>query len=214
MPALDLLPSLARSSALLFSACVLLGCGRDDEAQSARSRPTKFVVDYGMRIYFGFGGDGARIQISGWSGQERFFTWSEGHKASLGLRLPSDQHDVRLRFRMQALVKPPELPFQPVNVIVNSVKLASWEVAEEQTFNVVVPARLLHPPASLQAKPGFQLDPGFLALVDFEIPKAISPHQLGVGDDRRVLGIRMYELQISKVKNKQQPPQTGSTPPQ
>ena len=200
---------LGRSCALLCACGLLFACGRDDEAQSARSRPTKFVVDYGMRIYFGIGGDAERIRMSGWSGTERSFTWTDGHKASLGLRVPSDQHELRLRFRMGALVKPPELPFQPVNIVVNSVKLASWEVAEERTFQVVVPAQLLHPPASLQAKPGFQLDPGFLALIDIETPKATSPRALGISDDPRLLGVRIYELHISKVKKQHQPPEAS-----
>ena len=200
MFALTPLPRVVRISALLLCACIFPACGRDDEARAARARPTQYVVDYGMRIYFGIGGDSERIRRSGWSGVERSFTWSDGPKASLALRLPSDKYDVRLRFRMGALVSAPALPFQPVDVFVNDHKLASWEVAEERIFSLLVPARLLHPPASLKAKPGFLLDPGSLALIDFHIPKAISPRELGFSDDARQLGIRMYELQISKVK--------------
>ena len=189
----------------LVGGAMLGACGRDQPAQSAQARPRLNACDYGMRIYFGIGGDAQRIQHGGWAGTERFFTWSDGAKATLAIRLPSNEHDVRLRFKVAAFVAPPELPSQPIDVLVNGEQLARWEVAGPQTFSVIVPARLLELPKALTVRPTFVPEPGWLAVIDFLIPKAVSPKQVGHSDDPRLLGLQMQELHITKVK-KAQPP--------
>jgi hypothetical protein len=86
--------------------------------------------------------------------------------------------------RIAAMVKPPELPFQPVEIFINEEKIAEWQVAE--TAEVV--ARI--PPALTK-------DGGVLS-IDISTPKATSPKALGLSADPRVLGVCVFELQFAK----------------
>ena len=61
------------------------------------------------------------------------------------------------------------------------------------------PAKLLEPPKALEVKPGFLLTPGWEAIVDFEIPRAVSPKELGISEDPRRLGIQVFELHVTDV---------------
>lgn len=189
---------LPRFGCLICASVLLCACGHDDAAKSAEARPRLQAVDYDMTIYFGIGGDSQRVRIEGWSGVERFFTWTDGTRASVALRFPSNSHDIQLRFEIDDVFVPRDLPFQPVDVFVNSEKLASWQAGPTKSFTIDVPGKLLRPPKALSVRPNFIPEPGWVALIEFHIPKATSPKQLGIGEDSRLLGLRMRELHISK----------------
>ena len=85
-----------------------------------------------------------------------------------------------------ALIKPPELPFQPVEIDVNGNKLAEWEVSSELSdYTATIPNTIA--------------DAGELE-IELKTPKATTPQSLGMNDDKRVLGVCCAEMVISKVK--------------
>lgn len=152
-----------------------------------------------MTIFFGLGGDSERIRIRGWSHTEPHFTWTDGNSAALGVRLPPAKHPIRLRFKMAGMTAPPRVPFQRVDVQVNGEKLASWEVGEEDVFTLTVPRRFVAEPKRPPGAPRpFVLEPGTRLLIEFNLPDAISPAEVGESGDRRRLGVRVAELHIGK----------------
>ena len=151
-----------------------------------------------MTIFFGQGGDSERIRVRGWSHTERYFTWTDGDSAALGIRLLPAKHPIRLHFKMAGMSAPPRVPFQVVDVHVNSEKLATWEVGAEGVFTLVVPRRFVAAPKRPPgAPPPFIAEPGTRLLIEFTIPNAISPHELGQSEDSRRLGLRLAELRIA-----------------
>lgn len=86
------------------------------------------------------------------------------------------------------------MPLQLVDVHVNSEKLASWEVGAEDVFTLSVPRRFVAAPGVPRP---FVLEPGTRLLIEFTIPRAISPEEAGQSGDRRRLGLRLGELTIS-----------------
>ena len=180
---------------------LLLGCGRDDREKSAQARPRLHYCEYGMTIFFGLGGDSERVRVRGWSYTEPHFTWTDGQSAALGIRLLPAKHPIRLRFKMSGMTAPPRVPFQVVDVHVNSEKLATWEVGDQRTFTLVVPRHFVASPERAPgAPPPFVAEPGTRLLIEFTIPNAISPHELGQSEDRRQLGLQVAELRIAPDK--------------
>ena len=151
-----------------------------------------------MKIFFGLGGDSERLRVRGWSHTEPHFTWTDGETAALGVRLPPSKHPITLTFKMAGMTAPPLVPLQPVDVHVNSEKLASWEVGAEDVFTLHVPRRFVAAPKRAPGAPRpFVLEPGTRLLIEFTIPRAISPQEAAQSGDRRKLGLRLAELTIS-----------------
>jgi hypothetical protein len=160
----------------------LAGCNRSQTAVDQSSSPPE--VPYGTKIVFGQGGNSEPYKLSGWSKTEEKFTWSEGTTARLRIPVPAVADTVSLKMRMAALIKPPELPFQPVEIYVNDQKIAEWQVDNTAEFVAVIPPDL--------TKRGGDLT------ISIKIPKATSPKALGLNADTRVLGICCLDLELSK----------------
>jgi sulfur carrier protein ThiS len=135
-------------------------------------------------VTFGSNGDAARFQRSGFAPPDDTFTFTSGAAARLEFILPHRQQPVGIRMRLAGLVKGPELPAQPVIVSVNGKELAQWKVAEERNFFAIVPRELISDGGRIE----LQLD----------TPAATSPKTLGLSDDDRVLGVRCFELELSR----------------
>ena len=100
--------------------------------------------------------------------------------------LESEKGPLSLRIRLAGLIKPPELPSQPVEVYANDTKIADWEVADTADFDATIPTKVLRPDGKVT--------------IVIKVPKAVSPKSLGVGQDPRVLGVSCFQVQISRQK--------------
>jgi hypothetical protein len=85
---------------------------------------------------------------------------------------------------LAALTSPPQLPSQPVQVLANGRNVAEWQVEGKTEFTALIPA---------------QGDTSTLDL-EFKVPKATSPQQLGMSSDNRLLGVCCFDLLIRKVE--------------
>jgi hypothetical protein len=159
-------------------------CGCNRSAPTLESSAPAPEVQFGSRIIFGQGGNSEAYRISGWSKTEEKFTWSEGTSAQLRIRVPASEDTISLKMRIAALIKPPELPFQPVEIWVNDQKIAEWQVGNTAEFVATIPHDLM--------KLGGPLT------VLIKTPKATSPQALGLNADPRVLGVCCFDLELSK----------------
>jgi hypothetical protein len=71
-------------------------------------------------------------------------------------------------------------------VLANGQPIGRWEVGELGDFAAVIPAEI--------ASRGGPLT------LEFRMPRAVSPKELGLGDDPRVLALRWYELEIGTAR--------------
>jgi hypothetical protein len=164
---------------VLFS---LAGCDRSKTIENNPSGPAE--IPFNTRISFGQGGNSEPYKSAGWSKTEEKFTWTEGTSAQLRLPVAATNDTVALKILMSALIKSPELPFQPVEVYVNDQKVAEWHVGEAAEFVAAIP----HDITKL----------GGVLTINFKTPKATSPKALGLSADPRVLGICCLDLELSK----------------
>jgi hypothetical protein len=177
------LPPLVRLG-IALGLVALAGCDRSETAIGAGPAPAAAAVQLGTKISFGEGGNAGPYKVSGWSTTEAKFTWTEGSSARLKIPIAPANDPISIKFTMAALVKPPELPFQPVEVYVNDQKIAEWQVGTTAEFAAAIPASI--------TKPGGDLT------VEIRTPKATSPKSLGLSADPRVLGICCLDLELAK----------------
>ena len=179
---------------ILLFGFALAGCDTSDNAKSdvAAQAPTATPVSstddrtysYGTKIDFNVGGNAARYKVSGWSAPESEGTWTEGETATLSFAAPPSGGAIIFRATMSGFTKLPELPSQPVDVLVNGAPVTHWEVAAKGLVQMQIPANLVQ---------------GGKMVLEFKLPKAVSPASLGTSVDQRRLGLRFYDLELVKL---------------
>ena len=175
--------SVATLAATLSLLLTLTSCDKPATAPSPSNTPAAPQSLYDTPIDFGTGGTSASIKASGWSNPEEQFTWTEGNTATLVIPVLPTDAQVTLRMRLSGMIKEPEFPTHPVEVYVNDQKIADWQVGNTAPFSAPIPKEL--------PKAGGKLT------FTFKMPKAVSPKDLGKGDDLRVLGICVFDLELS-----------------
>ena len=165
------------------TSALLTGCGRDDSDAIEAARPPSNVYKYGKRIRFGERGNSHRHKTTGWSDPETDYTWTDGTAAALSFRVQPAATDLILNMTMHAMMKPPELPSQIVDVSVNGEKIGTWEVSDYNTYSMAIPQKFV-----AKTEPSL--------MIDLYIPKASSPAQLKMHDDFRRLGLCVFDLTL------------------
>ena len=161
----------------------LVGCQKAENQSTSSSAETHYQPGVSIRFT---SGESERFRIAGWSDTEKDCTWTTGRSAKLKFSIAKTHGSLVLNIRLMALIKPPELPFQPVEIDVNGNKLAEWEVSSEPSdYTATIPSTIA--------------DAGELE-IELKTPKATTPQSLGMNDDKRVLGVCCAEMVISKVK--------------
>jgi hypothetical protein len=174
----------ARIAVFTASVAVLVtlaGCSRPGDTAANGSSSAKGVYD--TPIDFGTSGNSASIKGSGWSKTEEKFTWTEGNLATLTIPITPTDARVTLRVTAAGMIKEPDFPTHPVEVSVNDRKIADWQVGNTAPFSAQIPQEL--------TKTGGKLT------ITFKMPKAVSPKDLGKGEDPRVLGLCLFNLELS-----------------
>jgi len=156
----------------------------DSSTPSAPSASSTSGAVVGTSIEFNAGGNSDRYRVSGWSQTEKEFTWSEGKSAQLALKIPSDPGALTLVIKLGALISRPAVPYQTVEVFANGQKIADWAVADTADFSARIPEEI--------AKKGDILN------IELRVPNATSPKALGLGDDSRILGVRVYSVELKR----------------
>jgi hypothetical protein len=180
---------LTRGAAVALLAVTLCACGDSAETPSVVNPPVQKTPEagevLGKVIRFGIAGEGRTYQVSGWSGTEPAdSTWSEGKSAVLRLPVPANAGPLKLRLKMAAFTFPSKLVSQAVEIYANGTKIAQWDVASIAEFTAQIPADMGTSSQWLN--------------LELVTPNSTSPKALGANEDARVLGVCLYELELTK----------------
>lgn len=144
------------------------------------------AVSLGQVVSFASADGGARYLKAGWELAEPWGTWISGSQGDLILTPPNGSTGpYELRVDGLAFIAPRH-PEQLVKVIVNKKEVATWRYDKADPAGVRV-ARI----------PGQVAGSGDLAITLRPVDP-VSPHAIGVSGDRRVLGLGVKTLQLSK----------------
>jgi hypothetical protein len=138
----------------------------------------------GWTIHFNAGSGAEVYRVSGWSGAEAEFTWTEGTSAKLKLPIPDHDAALVLRMKLGGLIHPPELPMQNVAVYANGQKIADWQVIDPADFAAPIPFELTKNAEDLN--------------LELRVPEAATPQSLGMNYDARLLGVRCYSIELRR----------------
>jgi hypothetical protein len=145
-------------------------------------------------ILFGNGGNSEKYLLAGWSNPEEGFTWTDGHKSVLGIKIGNPDSDLNLKIRASQYTKK-----QRVNVTVNGHPVGNWtfDKPEGQEKSIIIPHDVL--------KEGVQN-------IALELPDVKSSQSLGLSDDSRILGLAVQSLVInSSTESPYHPYEYGKT---
>ena len=142
--------------------------------------------DYRLGELIGFGAQGGseRYRVAGWANTDADGTWTVGNSARMILATVPPNQLLTLRMRLIGLTRPPELPFQPVEVFANGEQVGVLEVGMQDDYKAVIPPSNVKPDGVLR--------------LELRLPKASTPKSLGINNDERILGVFCFELQIDK----------------
>jgi glycosyltransferase involved in cell wall biosynthesis len=140
-----------------------------------------------LDIGFGAGAPGSALLESGWSTPEPWGVWSDSAAARLRLPIPCDGRTWRLRIHGRALAdaRAPRAG-QTIVARLGDQVVGRWMTTPaepELAGDVILPA-----PRH-----------GAERILDFDFPDAVSPAELGGGEDRRRLGLALRKVDLECV---------------
>jgi hypothetical protein len=134
---------------------------------------------------FTAGSIGTCLLGAGWSMPEEWGVWSIGHSAQLHLPIPEDDHPWVVLLTGHAFVGDGER--QPSRLIFRLGTQVIAQLACGPAIASLAVEFLAPPPADAGS-----------TILDIEAPDAVSPAQLGVSDDPRVLGIALTSIRLTR----------------
>ncbi len=142
----------------------------------------------GETIHFTQSGTGRGYQVAGWSAPERRHTWTIGTESRLRLGTPQDspplppQVDVDLVLECIAAVFPPDLPAQPLEVLVNGDVVFEGNFTERENDPLRIPVS------------GTTWQRRAPVDIEFRHPAAVSPAREGLGPGEREIAFGFRSL--------------------
>jgi hypothetical protein len=150
----------------------------EDEGRSMQLIP---LIKLGQRQLFNHN---TRHLVQGWSSPETWGTWSEGHAAEIALRVPAQART--LVIEALAFVQPMHVR-QEMIFTINGVQALSTRLTRLQD-------NLIEIPLTAPIREAIARDTQMR--IQVRLPDAISPRQLGLGDDQRVMGLGLKALTV------------------
>lgn len=121
----------------------------------------------------------------GWSTPESWGTWSEGRQAQIVLRITPEARSVVIDAMAFIL---PQHPAQRVVVSLNGEQVLSARLTQAQGNHLQIP---------ISAAIRQRLAVDDQVTIELQLPDAISPQQLGLNDDARVMGLGLQRLLVN-----------------
>ena len=141
------------------------------------------AADYiwGDFVNFGMEGNADPFTGQGWASPSSNSQWSDGNRAHLRFQITAPNEEVEFLLAMSPFLVPGKLDRQRVQILVNDREFTSLEVTEQQgrLYIFTIPEEFL------------QADE---IQVTFVLPDAAIPEELGVGGDKRKLGISVLQI--------------------
>ena len=131
------------------------------------------------QISFGSEGTATEYLLDGWYEAEEGHNWSAGYAETLMKTSELCDYDVTLHYGVYA-------PSGGTTCYINNTPLETLDESET-TITIRIPMELLN-------EDGEQI-------LAFDTPNAVSPSSMGENEDKRVLGICLYSVEITPVAN-------------
>jgi hypothetical protein len=168
-----------RGAASIAMTCALQSCASVTYFSVGVANP--LVID--MRA----GHSGSRLTSANWREPEGWGTWTRAKRATLTLALP-EQREISLSAKIRPLLSP-QGPTQTATLSVNGCVIAQqkfdWAGGfDSKTIGAPVPARCIGDDGTIE--------------VAIETDVVRTPHSIGIGTDRRQIGVGVETIEIRR----------------
>ena len=125
--------------------------------------------------------------ISGLSPPSNTFSWSDSNSVLFEFSAPGATNNLMLTAKVIPFLGDGKIPSQEVNILVNNTLIGNWnlDTAGIHEESVTIPLQLLDEDGSF--------------VLEFDIPNAAVPKDLGVNGDARMLGIAFLSMSITPI---------------
>jgi hypothetical protein len=136
---------------------------------------------WGEFLDFGMGGNADPFTGRGWASASANGRWSDGKGAHLKFQVDTPGEDVEFLFAMRPFLVPGKLDRQRVRIMVNDRELKILDLTDQQAnrYMLTIPAEFVQTNE---------------IRITFQVPDAAVPEDLGVGGDKRMLGISVMTV--------------------
>ena len=131
-------------------------------------------IDEGS-ILFGIDGNDSSFIVTGFSGPEGGFRWTQGEEAVIAFNLNMDYHDVVIVLDIFPL------GVQHSEVFINGIKVEDWSIDKAEEKKLLLPKYLSE-------------NGNFI--MSFKLPNAITPMELGINEDVRQLALGFRSIRF------------------
>ena len=167
--------------------CYLILEGSDNVENRRKQFLKGDALKWGTVINFAKSGNAEHYKAGGWGSAEGTFTWTEGASASLNIPISVPEEPfVILKAGLSAFLNPGKVDRQTVRILINSKAVGIW-VFEDPTFQ----EKMLFIPRVLLTKSNNME-------ISFYMPDAVSPAQVRFNNDKRVLGLAVQTIELTK----------------
>ena len=142
------------------------------------------IVPFATTIRFDNSATAEKYLQKGWGENEATYTWTTAHQSSLLIPVTNTSNDVAIDLKVIPFVDPKKHPTQTLQVLLNGAPLVEQKLTKEDSIRVIVPSN---------------------SIIDNQIklvlatPDAISPKEIGISDDERILGIGLEEFTVNEI---------------
>ncbi|GHV55522.1 hypothetical protein FACS1894216_18100 [Synergistales bacterium] len=140
----------------------------------------------GKFVNFGVGTNDSFYIKSGFSHQEEGFRWTDGNEAALIFDTrEAGENDIIAEFTVSPLLGG-SLDEQRVEVMINGIRAEDWVINAPATKELLLPKEQIK---------------GEKMTIEFKLPDAASPKELGINGDERKLAVAFSEIRFKTVKS-------------
>jgi hypothetical protein len=143
------------------------------------------VYEYGTPIAFNRNGKAELYLGLGWSLPESDGIWTDGENATLSIPVPQPKSDLVLEAQVEPFLGGGKIKAQRVGVVVNNKLIANQKIATAQKFLIDIPKEIV--------------TDGLLQ-IQFDLPDAQSPRELGIRKDKRYLALSFTRMRITETQ--------------
>lgn len=153
------------------------------QARDSRLMPLPHRPPARSELTFGLEGNAEAQLGQGWSGPEAGYQWAIGERSVVTIDVPGNADDYWLEMDVTPYVRPPVLPRQRLDVLIEGVLVHSFSALPRGEVGCVVPGHLLAERQTIE--------------IVLDHPNAASPLLVaGEADDRR-LGVSFSRLSLT-----------------
>ncbi len=150
-----------------------------------KRRANKKLELYNLIIEYGEEGNSVNYMGTGWGFGKKDYTFTNEETAKIRIPVRKQRSDISLTADIEPYLWKRKVTKQRVFIEINNKMIGQWTVVKPGKYKIEIPKKYLN---------------SNILDIKFRLPDAKSPKELKINNDERKLGVKFYNLSLSKGK--------------